>query len=141
MATKPKTKKHAGGRPKADPADLRTERVAVRLHPDLTTEINRACRLMGMNRSIFFERLLIDWVNARVDVLRIRPLDLIGRYMTDEGLAEDGAPGPRLHEPSAITTRVPGTVYPGTASQRAVYPAAARRPPAAPRMSDPKRKG
>jgi hypothetical protein len=94
-----------------------------------------------MNRSIFFERLLIDWVNARAEVLRIRPLDLIGRYMTDEELAAEGAPGPRLHEPSAITTRIPGTVYPGVSNQREVYPAAARRPPSLPRMTDPKRKG
>jgi hypothetical protein len=132
-------KKHPGGRPKADPADLRTERLAVRLHPDLTTEINRACRLMGMNRSIFFERLLIDWVNARAEAMRIRPLDLIGRYMTDEELAAEGAPGPRMHEPSAITSRIPGTVYPGVSNQRTVYPAA-RRPPSPPRMGDPKRK-
>ena len=114
MVKAAKTKKHPGGRPKIDPADLRTERLAVRLHPDLTTEVNRACRLMGMNRSIFFERLLIDWVNARAEVMRIRPLDLIGRYMTDEDLAAEGAPGPRLHEPSAITTRLPGTAYPGS---------------------------
>jgi hypothetical protein len=138
MVKAAKTKKHPGGRPKADPADLRTERLAVRLHPDLTTEINKCCRLMGMNRSIFFERLLIDWVNARAEVMRIRPLDLIGRYMTDEQLAEEGAPGPRLHEPTALMHRIPGGTYPGAPSQREIYPAAARRPPSLPRMSDPK---
>jgi hypothetical protein len=69
--------KHAGGRPPLDPADVRSERIGVRIHPDLRGEMNRLARIDGLRLSMFIERSLIKVVNERSGA---EVLDLIGRY-------------------------------------------------------------
>lgn len=134
----PKKKKRAGGRPSGDPRDLRTERVAIRLHPDLTAEVNKACRAVGVNRSIFIERLLIEWLYAHSAEIPFTPVDAIGRYIS----VDEHAGPPRIVPPGAGPAsafwRAPGM----TAAQgRALgtYAAGARRAPGGPRMKDPKK--
>jgi hypothetical protein len=83
---KAKTTKRPPGRPPADPGDLRTERMALRLHPDLMYELGVATREAGTNKSLFIERLLINHLNDRLVRRAATPLDVIGRYVKDEEL-------------------------------------------------------
>jgi hypothetical protein len=78
-------KKHPG-RPAADPADLRTARVAIRFHPDLVFELDGAAREAGLNRSIYVERILVNYLNAHAERRERPPLDVIGRYLTEEAI-------------------------------------------------------
>jgi hypothetical protein len=55
-----KTKKRKGGRPFGDPEDKRTERIAIRAHPDLVAELSVVARAQGFVRSVLIERTLID---------------------------------------------------------------------------------
>ena len=64
------------GRPRLDPADLRSERLVLRVHPDLMEQLNRRGRTEGISRSLFVERVLIAFLNGTGG----RPLDRIGRY-------------------------------------------------------------
>jgi hypothetical protein len=66
------------GRPPGDPDDLRTERVAFRIHPDLVFELNVLARLDGITRSTLIEKLLIRLVN---DHHRRTVVDAVGRYI------------------------------------------------------------
>ncbi len=70
----------AGGRPPIDPADLRSDHLGLRMHPDLRGELDRLARFDGMKVSMWVERTLIAAVNAR---LGTDAIDLIGRYKTD----------------------------------------------------------
>jgi hypothetical protein len=72
-----KTRKKAG-RPPGDPADLRTERIALRVHANLLEEIDFLAREAGFVRSVMIERILIAYVNHAngVDLL-----DAIGRLL------------------------------------------------------------
>ena len=86
-----KQSKRRGGRPAADPADLRSARVALRLHPDLVQELDVACREIGVNRSMYVEKIMVNFLNAHA-AMRQRPvLDAIGRILTAEALE-------RLHQ-------------------------------------------
>jgi hypothetical protein len=71
-----KTKKKKGGRPFADPQDKRTERIAIRAHPDLVKELSVVARAQGFVRSVLIERTLIDLVNRHYGR---QVLDAIGR--------------------------------------------------------------
>lgn len=68
--------RHPGGRPKSDPADLRSDRLGLRIHPDLRTELEALAREDGLRLAHYTERALVDHVN------RVRGgavLDRIGR--------------------------------------------------------------
>jgi hypothetical protein len=69
--------KHAGGRPPLDPDDLRSDRLGLRIHPDLRAELDRVARMDGMRLSMWVERALVKAVNERTGG---EILDLIGRY-------------------------------------------------------------
>jgi hypothetical protein len=87
MVTKPKPGKKKTGRPPSDPDDVRSERTAMRMHPNLLHELNVAAREAGKNRSLFIEYVLISWLNQRLLARGERPLDSIGKYVTDDELA------------------------------------------------------
>jgi len=77
LVKKPKTEKRKGGRPFGVPEDRRTERLAIRCHPDLVAELTVVAREEGYVRSVLIERVLIAYVNH----FRNGPmLDAIGRY-------------------------------------------------------------
>ena len=87
MVKTPTTEKRKHpGRPAADPADLRTARVAIRFHPDLVAELDLAAREAGQNRSIYVERILVNFLNSHAENRERPPLDVIGRYLTEEAL-------------------------------------------------------
>jgi hypothetical protein len=52
-----------GGRPRQDPNTLRTERLVVRVHPDLMAELTRLADINGITRSLLIERSMIALVN------------------------------------------------------------------------------
>jgi hypothetical protein len=83
-----KAEKRSRGRPQSDPDDLRTERIALRVHSDLLVELNIIARLEGVTRSVLVERLLIRLVN---DHYTRTVIDRVGRYQngppTDAGNA------------------------------------------------------
>jgi hypothetical protein len=95
-----KTRKRRGGRPVGDAADKRTERIAIRAHPDLVAELNVVARAQGFVRSVLIERTLIDLVNRHYGR---QVVDAIGRHLevgftlprTDSGSAADH-PGRRF---------------------------------------------
>lgn len=74
------------GRPPLDPGDLRTERIAMRLHADLADEVGKAAREAGTNKSLWVERVLINAINALLLSRGERPVDAIGKYLSDEAL-------------------------------------------------------
>jgi hypothetical protein len=81
--TKPKARM---GRPPLDPSEHRTERIAMRLHPDLAHEVGRAAREAGTNKSLWVEKVVINAINALLRGRGERPVDAIGKYLTDEML-------------------------------------------------------
>jgi hypothetical protein len=88
-----KTKRRKGGRPHGDPEDKRTERIAIRAHPDLVAELSVVARAQGFVRSVLIERTLIDIVNRHHG----RPIvDAIGRRLDYAG----GAPLPEAGGPA-----------------------------------------
>ena len=77
MATKAPHRKPRPGRPPKDPGDVRAIRFALRLHPDLYSEMVRLARLGGLTVSAFLEKAAIARVHSEVG----QPvLDAIGRY-------------------------------------------------------------
>jgi len=72
------------GRPAARPEDVRSERTALRIHPDLQHELKVAARDRGMTRSLYCEQILLAAVNQRLWQRGERMLDGIGKYMSDE---------------------------------------------------------
>lgn len=66
-----------GGPPLQDPNDRRSERYAMRLHPDLRAEIATLARGRGWKVSQWIEKALIDAVNGERGG---EVLDQIGRY-------------------------------------------------------------
>ena len=68
------------GRPPKDRGDLRTERIAMRAHPDLLSHLNDLARRAGIVRSVYIERILIGYVN---DLYGEEVLDAIGKEIPD----------------------------------------------------------
>ncbi len=62
---------------KPRPADVRTDRLVLRVHQDLMEILTERARERGITRSAYVEQLLIGWV--RLDP-RNRKVDLIGKY-------------------------------------------------------------
>jgi hypothetical protein len=85
-----KTKKRKGGRPFGDPDDKRTERIAIRAHPDLVAELSVVARAQGFVRSVLIERTLIDLVNRHYGR---QVVDAIGRHVASTTTAYLGAAG------------------------------------------------
>ncbi len=81
------TKLRKAGRPAGNPDDVRAARTAMRMHPDLLHELNVAAREAGKNRSLFVEWVLVSWINNRLLSRGERPLDAIGKYVTDDEFA------------------------------------------------------
>jgi hypothetical protein len=67
-----------GGGPLQDPADLRSERYAMRLHPDLRDEMTRLARMEGWKLSQWIEKALVDATNVANGKAVV---DRIGRYI------------------------------------------------------------
>lgn len=65
------------GRPFADPADVKTMRLAQRVHPDLMSVLDQRSREYGLTRSQFIERILVDYLNSHENA----QLDVIGRWV------------------------------------------------------------
>jgi hypothetical protein len=63
--------------PLRDPADRRTARLAIRLHPHLLSELARLARHQGWTTSQLCEKLLVRGVNQ---VMNAEILDRVGRY-------------------------------------------------------------
>jgi hypothetical protein len=135
MVTKPKTAKKKIGRPGANPDDVRSERTAMRMHPDLQHELSVAAREAGMTRSLFIERLLLSHINQRLNNRGERMLDGIGKYLSDEEMermnaATDAAHAaayaqrtldygaPPVLRPSTIPGGLPRWVPPGPAPKK-----------------------
>lgn len=78
--------KKTRGRPPGDPQDIRTERIAIRVHPDLLFELNVLARYEGVTRSVLIERLLIRLVN---DHFGRTVVDRVGRYLNEPPTAAD----------------------------------------------------
>jgi hypothetical protein len=76
VVKKPKTEKRKGGRPFGVPEDRRTERLAIRCHPDLVDALSEIARKQGFVRSVLIERSLIDLVNR---FFGMPVVDAIGR--------------------------------------------------------------
>jgi hypothetical protein len=73
-------KKTAGRRP-GNPEDVRTERLVVRMHPDMFESLTDRAKVYGVSRSQYVERILIGYLNAQEGQ---RTLDLTGRFVRDE---------------------------------------------------------
>src|ERR1700694_54085 len=76
----------AVGRPAADPGDLRPARPGGRLHPDLVAELDLAAREARCNRSLYVERILVNFLNMHAERRERPPLDDIGRYLSEEAI-------------------------------------------------------
>jgi hypothetical protein len=83
-------KKTAGRRP-GPPEDVRTERLVVRMHPDMFSVLTEKAKFYGVSRSQYVERILIGYLNMQAD---IKPLDNMGRHIKDPGLAKTAQMGP-----------------------------------------------
>lgn len=75
-----------GGLALQDPADLRSERYGMRLHPDLRFEMTRLARQRGWKLAQWIEKALIEAVNAQCG---FEKLDMIGRHLPSEPDEED----------------------------------------------------
>jgi hypothetical protein len=78
------TPKRKPGKPPR-PGEVRTEKLVMRVHPDLMALLTERAREKGETRSAYVEKLLVGWV--RLDP-RNRRVDMIGKYVED-------APDPR----------------------------------------------
>lgn len=77
----PNPSKNIGGRPKRDPNTLRTERLVVRIHPDLMEHLTEMSQENGITRSLLVERCLVQFINLS----KGEPiLDYMGRELTEE---------------------------------------------------------
>jgi len=62
-ATTKKAVKNLGGRPRRDPRLLRTERLVLRIHPDLMECLTGLSTEHGITRSLLVERAMVTFVN------------------------------------------------------------------------------
>lgn len=67
------------GRRYGDPGDVRTMRLAQRIHPHLMAVLDQRSREYGITRSQFIERVLIDYLNQNEH----SQLDAIGRWVVN----------------------------------------------------------
>ncbi|MET4347067.1 hypothetical protein ABIC08_007716 [Bradyrhizobium sp. RT9b] len=65
------------GRPFGDPDDVRTLRLAQRVHPHMMAVLDQRAREYGLSRSQFIERILVDYLNSH----EYAQLDAIGRWV------------------------------------------------------------
>lgn len=79
--------------PVAKPDDAKTDRLVMRVHPDLMEILTERARECGINRSQYVEKLLIGW--ARLDPRNPR-LDMIGKI-------DPAAPTPNELRRSALS--------------------------------------
>jgi hypothetical protein len=94
------------GRKPVDPKDLRSHRLAFRIHPDLTEELSRVARVNGEVRTAFVERMLIAVINNSYGY---EVLDAIGRrihYPTDHDHVQRGPAQPTPFRPGTFGSRV-----------------------------------
>jgi len=70
--------KNVGGRPKRDPHTLRTERLVVRIHPDLMQCLTDLAKDNGITRSMLVERAMVSFVNLSAGA---PILDTMGRRL------------------------------------------------------------
>jgi hypothetical protein len=73
------TPKRKPGKPPR-PGEVRTEKLVMRVHPDLMELLTESAREKGVTRSAYVEQLLVGWV--RLDP-RNRRVDMIGKYAPD----------------------------------------------------------
>jgi hypothetical protein len=85
-STFPRPPVNKDGRPRrkpgkpANPDDVRTERLSMRVHPDLAAILTARARERGITRSQYIEQLLVGWV--KIDP-RNPKIDAIGRIDVD----------------------------------------------------------
>src|ERR1700694_318126 len=78
---KPSARGPKGGRPAGPEEDRRSDRLAFRVHPDLTKELMRIARENGEARSAWIERVIITIINNSAGY---EVLDAIGKYVPYE---------------------------------------------------------
>lgn len=83
-------KKTAGRRP-GPPEDVRTDRLVVRMHPDMFGVLTEKAKFYGVSRSQYVERILIGYLNMQAD---LTPLDGMGRFIKDPVAAKVAQAGP-----------------------------------------------
>lgn len=76
------------GRRAGDPAAMRSERLVLRVHPDLIDALNRGADEAGLSRSTYIERCLIAWLNEDPR----NHLNHIGRSVPPETLNKKDSP-------------------------------------------------
>lgn len=83
MVKKPSPDRPKGkaGRKPGPPEHVRSERLVVRMHPDLFGVLTERAATYGMDRSTYVERILITYVNAQENQ---RTIDFTGRFAVDE---------------------------------------------------------
>lgn len=81
MVKKANPSKNPGGRPARDPDTLRTERLVVRIHPDLMRTLTEMSAENGITRSLLVERCLVEFVNLSKGRA---VLDFMGRELKGE---------------------------------------------------------
>jgi hypothetical protein len=94
----PKRTGRQSPRKSVDAGDTRTERLVLRVHPNLMEILTVAAREKGVTRSAYVEQLLIGWV--RLDP-RNRRVDMIGKF-------DPSAPAPndvKLRSPLSYAER------------------------------------
>ncbi|OYU92099.1 MAG: hypothetical protein CFE29_04535 [Bradyrhizobiaceae bacterium PARB1] len=69
----------ATGRPPGDPLDIRSERLVLRVHPDLLEVLTECAAAARMTRSLYVEQILLLFLNIKEDA----QLDSIGRKKVD----------------------------------------------------------
>jgi hypothetical protein len=87
MVKKPKNSARPGRPAVMSDADKRTERIAIRAHPDLVYYLSAGAREEGLVRSVFIERILINYLNA---MWGHQVVDNIGREVPDYIPPADG---------------------------------------------------
>jgi hypothetical protein len=70
-------KNHAGGRPPINPRDVKSAEIALRIHPDLNSELIKIARLNGVSKSAPINHQMIRLVNERSNRTVV---DNIGRH-------------------------------------------------------------
>jgi hypothetical protein len=94
------------GRPSRDPDSLRTERLVVRIHPDLMRWLSQISSENGITRSLLVERTLVSFVNLSQ---QREVLDHMGREFQGEPPADSPLGTPESF--SSVWRRAVGGEY------------------------------